>query len=57
MKKRTRKNVIYKVRMWAYRLTCEDVQHFFAQVSENVALILAALVMFGLLFIVPALFH
>jgi len=57
MKKRTRKNIIYKIRMWVYRLTCEDVRNFCAQVGENVALILAALVMFGLLFIVPALFH
>ena len=57
MKKRTRKNIVYKARMWVYRLTCEDVRHFCAQVGENVALILAALVMFGLLFIVPALFH
>lgn len=57
MKKRTRKNVIYKVRMWVYRLTYEDVKRFFVCVYENVALILAAIVMFGLLFFLPALFH
>lgn len=53
MKKRTRKNVIYKVRMWAYRLTWNDVQYL----GEGIALIIAAFLMFGLLFIVPALFH
>lgn len=53
MKKRTRKNVIYKVRMWVYRLTWKDAQYF----GEEIALIIAAFLMFSLLFIIPALFH
>lgn len=53
MKKRTRKNIIYKVRMWVYRLTWNDVK----SLGEEIALVIAAFLMFGLLFIIPALFH
>lgn len=57
MKKRNRNSLVYKVRMWGYRLTKEDVYKFIWSLLDNIGLIFAAIVMFGLLVILPALFH
>lgn len=57
MKKRNRNSLIYKVRMWGYRLTKEDVYKFIWNLLDNIGLIFAAIAMFGLLVILPALFH
>lgn len=57
MKKRTRNSLVYKMRMWAYRLTKEDINNFIWGAIDNIGLILAAIAMFGILIILPALFH
>ena len=57
MKKRTRNSLVYKMRMWAYRLTKEDINNFIWRAIDNIGLIFAAIVMFGILIILPAFFH
>ena len=57
MKKRNRNSLVYKMRMWRYRLTKEDVYKFTWNLLDNIGLIFVAIAMFGLLVILPALFH
>ena len=57
MKKRNRNSLVYKMRMWRYRLTKEDVYKFIWNLLDNIGLIFVAIAMFGLLVILPALFH
>lgn len=57
MKKRNRNSLVYKMRMWGYRLTKEDVYKFIWNLLDNIGLIFVAIAMFGLLVILPALFH
>lgn len=55
--KRTRNSLSYKFNMWIYQLTYQDVK----KVIKNIITILFEIIMgvigFGLIFILPALFH
>ena len=55
--KRNRNSLVYRVRMWVYRLTKDDFKKFVNELFDGVSLIVAAIVMFFILFILPAFFH
>ena len=55
--KRTRNSLSYKVNMWIYKLTYQDIK----KTTKNIVAILLEIIMgvigFILIFIFPALFH
>lgn len=55
--KRNRNSLKYRVRMWFYRLTKDDFRKFGLELFDGFSLIVAAIVMFFTLFILPAFFH
>lgn len=55
--KRNRNSLKYRVRMWFYRLTKNDIHNFIKETFDGISLILALIVMFFILFILPAFFH
>lgn len=57
MKRRTRKSLSYRIRMWYYRLTFADVVNMGRKIIIIFLEILMAIVGFGFLVIFPALFH
>ena len=57
VKRRTRKSLSYRIRMWYYRLTFADVINMGRKITIIFLEILMAIVGFGFLVIFPALFH
>lgn len=55
--KRNRNSLKYRVRMWFYRLTKDDFYKFVNEIFDGISLIIALIVMFFILFILPAFFH
>lgn len=55
--KRTRKSWSYKIKMWFYRLTFEDIKKTANIICSFVFEFVIALLGFILLFLIPALFH
>lgn len=57
MKKRTRNAVSYKVKMWFFRLTKEDIYNAIKLTADNIALLIMVILMFSVILILPAFFH
>ena len=57
MKKRTRNAFSYKIRMWFFRLTKEDIYNAIKLTADNIALFITGLILFLSLFFIPAFFH
>lgn len=57
MYKRNRKMLSYRIHMWFYRLTFKDIKHFVIWVCENIFEIAAIIILFAMLFILPAIFR
>lgn len=57
MKKKTRRAFDYRIKMWLYRLTKEDVYKMIWFVLDNVNLFLACAALLACCFILPALLH
>ena len=55
--KRNRNSLTYRVRMWLYRLTKEDIYKIIWFILDNIGTLLIAIMIFALLFIFPAFFH
>ena len=55
--KRNRNAISYRVRMWFYRLTKEDFYNFIKEIVNGVSLIIALIIIFFMLFILPAFFY
>ena len=55
--KRNRNSLVYRVRMWFYRLTKDDFRKFGLELFDGISLIVAMIFMFFVLFILPAFFH
>ena len=55
--KRTRKSWSYKIKMWFYRLTFEDIKHAVKIVLGIAFEFIIVFLGFVLIFIFPALFH
>lgn len=55
--KRTRKSISYKVNMWIYRLTFQDIKKAMKTVISYLFEIIIAFLGFAIIFIFPALFH
>lgn len=55
--KRTRKSWSYKIKMWFYRLTFEDVKKTTNIICSFAFEFVITLLGFILLFLIPALFH
>lgn len=57
MKRNERNTLGYKVRMWFYRLTLEDIIKFLYIVKNIVAEVIFAVILFGALLFLPHFFH
>ena len=57
MKRNARNTFGYKVRMWFYRLTLEDIIKFLYTTENIIAEIISAIILFGALFFLPHFFH
>lgn len=57
MKHNIRGTIGYKVRMWYYRITKKDVKNTIYWIGENIILFIALIVIFMMIFFVPAIFH
>ena len=57
MKRNVRNTLGYKIRMWWYWLTFEDVKHGAKIAWEGVVTFLALVGLFAMIFIFPAFFH
>jgi len=55
--KRNRNSLTYRVWIWFYRLTKEDLQKFVWDLFDDFSLIAAIIAIFFILFIAPAFFH
>lgn len=55
--KRTRKSISYKINMWVYRLTFQDMKKAIKIVLSYLFEIIIALLGFVIIFIFPAIFH
>ena len=55
--KRTRDCLSYKIKMWYYRLTFEDVKCMLKMIISFIFKFIIAFLGFILLFILPAIFH
>lgn len=55
--KRNRKSLMYRARMWFYRLTKKDIYKLGLELFDGISLIVAMIFMFFVLFILPAFFH
>lgn len=55
--KRTRKSLSYKINMWFYRLTFQDIKKFINNITLTILEILMILLGFLIIFLLPALFH
>ena len=55
--KRTRKSLSYKINMWFYRLTFQDIKQVVTNIALTVLEILMTLLGFLIIFLLPALFH
>ena len=55
--KRTRNSLSYKFNMWIYQLTCQDVKKVIKNIITTLFEIIMGVIGFGLIFILPALFH
>lgn len=55
--KRNRNSIKYRARMWVYRLTKNDFYKFLNEIFNGISLIIAVIVMFFVLFILPAFFY
>lgn len=55
--KRTRKSLSYKINMWFYRLTFQDIKKVFNNITLTILEMLMIMLGFFLIFIFPALFH
>jgi hypothetical protein len=57
MKKKTRRAFDYRIKMWFYRSTKEDVYKMIWFVLDNINLLLACAALLACCFILPALLH
>ena len=57
MKQNVRNTLGYKVRMWFYRLTWEDVMRMYINTRNIIIDIVTAIIIFGALIFFPAFFH
>lgn len=57
MKKNVRKTLKYKISMWFYRLTFDDVREFFSMVNTGILELLTIILIFAAIFFLPHLFH
>lgn len=57
MKHNIRGTIGYKVRMWYYGITRKDVKNTVYWIGENIILFIALIVIFIMIFFVPAIFH
>lgn len=57
MKKRTRYDLSYKIRMWFYRLTKKDIYNFTFSIIDGLGVLFAAITIFIFLFFIPAFFY
>lgn len=55
--KRTRKSLSYKINMWFYRLTFQDIKKVIINIILTILEILMFMLTLSLIFIIPALFH
>lgn len=55
--KRTRKSLSYKINMWFYRLTFQDVKKVVNNIALTILEMLMILLGFFIIFLLPALFH
>lgn len=55
--KRTRNSIQYKINMWFYRLTFQDIKNIYKKIGNLVFEFIIALIGFLMIFIFPALFH
>jgi len=55
--KRTRNSLSYKFNMWIYQLTYQDVKKVIKNIITTLLEIIMGVIGFGLIFILPALFH
>lgn len=55
--KRTRKSLSYKINMWFYRLTFQDVKKVINNITLTILETLMILLGFFIIFLLPALFH
>jgi len=55
--KRTRNSLSYKFNMWIYQLTCQDVKKIIKNIIAILFEIIMGVIGFGLIVILPALFH
>ena len=57
MKKNVRTTLKYKISMWFYRLTFDDVREFFSIVNTGILELLTIILIFAAIFFLPHLFH
>ena len=55
--KRTRKSLSYKINIWLYRLTFQDIKKVIINIILTMLEILMTLLGFLIIFFLPALFH
>jgi len=55
--KRTRNSIWYKINMWFYRLTFQDVKNVCKKAGNIIFEFIIGLIGFLMIFILPALFH
>lgn len=55
--KRTRKSLSYKINMWFYRLTFQDIKKVINNITLTILEMLMILLGFLIIFLLPALFH